>query len=222
MNRDHCSRIQTFNIILAAALLSIVQSFSMDLPVQDDDARDWFTIQSFEDTQKFAGKIVGYQTSFADNMMSYGLIPAERCACAEPCLLYFLASRNNQGFYPLPMSALQKGSWRMRLLNLDEICHFNNGFKAGKIFCPEIEDGFENFFKLGNLLEREREHYFRGQVCENMWEWQRLLILGKKDEGSLLYMVPKDMLHLIMQEVIEAQVEDLMRKTDLEEPLVLE
>jgi hypothetical protein len=125
------------------------------------------------------------------------------------------------------------GKFFVRLLTFHEMCHLSEAREKGEFVCPNPWCGEDDLlqddlfpkkgeFTLDNLMEKERPKYFRNQVRKKMWPWQRLLLIGKKDTGSALYNVPKDIIGLLTQHVFNAQLSELMKNAKPDQKLDLE
>jgi hypothetical protein len=184
-------------------------------------------IKAADDLAPFRGKVIVYTSTNkeltlyahrtkADAQVYYG-IPA-RINKHGKTILFRCPSEPPREFYnaSLSDSCLQKSSLSMRLLTIGEAQDWADAFKIGKVVYPNVMTavGLSRSLKLDNLLESDRIKYFRNRVRKTFWKKQRILHLGKTDPGSTFYRVPRDMVRLIAQLVIDDLAQDLMKKTD--------
>jgi hypothetical protein len=217
-----------------------------------DDGNAWVNPQNGRELAPFAGKLVacrseGLRAGFGhanlykidrDNPTGYALISAWRhgsfsdydgdiCHRLYTCPHTQVRVGNGGVSIPLTTIELERTPWLLRLPTYNEICHLSKALKNGQMRCYTFND-FETAsqllkpFTLENVLEEDRILYFKKQTLKNMWQWQRLLHIGKRDSGSQLYRLPKDMINLLTKHTFDAQVQELASNADPDQILDLE
>jgi hypothetical protein len=194
-----------------------------------DDGRKWINPQKWQDVTQFAGKVVAYKSPYTKHLGSlqldsksgvlFGVVSElTDSPYYHGCGFRLYTSTKAPCFFHLTTVELQDEDYFMRLLTYDEICRLSS---MGKRRLCGVSTRSCCEFTLDNLLEEEHPKYFRNQVLKTMWQWQRLLHIGKKDLGSALGRLPKDMIHLLTQFVLNAQAQELMANAEPDERLDL-
>ncbi len=122
----------------------------------------------------------------------------------------------------------------MRLLTLAEARHLDarlrpEGSSARRLIQRSLsQDGQmsswpkEECIMLCNLLQSEQCKYFRDHVHKTIWQKQRLLHIATKESSSILFGLPRDLIRLITQHVIDADAELELQKADPKMQLLFE
>jgi hypothetical protein len=221
-------------LLCTVSLFSALPNFCMDgLEERDqeaevvvlDDGRKWVKLRSLKDITQFKGKMVAGRSSIPAVIIDAGISKDTYYAFLDeaselPALVtYYFCSCGKRGhIYQTYGGCVTDRTCVMRLLTHHEMRSLVSYKKKLAKGCSLPNKGE---FTLGNLLEEERQPYFRKQVRKTMWKWQRLLHIGKKDSGSTLYNVPKDIIDLLTKYTFNAQVSELMKKAKSDQKLDL-
>jgi hypothetical protein len=206
-----------------------------------DDGKKWVNPRDGQQVAPFAGKLVacrsdGLRAGYGlgalykidqNNPTGYALISARidgsngyfyhrLYTCPRTKLLHV---RNGSVAISLTTRELERTPWFLRLPTYNEICHLSKALKNDEMRYNTFGD-FDAAaqilkpFTLDNVLQEDRGSYFRSQARKHMWPWQRLLHIGRRDPGSQLHRLPKDMIGLLTQYVFNAQAQALMENAE--------
>jgi hypothetical protein len=226
-------------ILLTSLFFTALPNFCMNAPeempeiVVLDDGRKWVNMRALKDPTQFGKlfgkKVVAARTSLWDeDRDQMGLSERTRyafidhLALATDRVVFYFYLRAPWIFRMEPDSYfINQLNWpcAMRLLTFNEMRYLCRHEETKTL--PEGFPG-KGEFTLGNLLEEEREPYFKSQVHKKMWQWQRLLHIGRRDAESAFYNVPKDMICLLTQYTFNANVSELMKNAKPEQKLDFE
>jgi len=218
------------HLLVVLSLCTALPSFGME---PDDDARllhrfkddqDWTWAEDVQCVDPFKDMVVACRTKSLDdedmykmdesNPTCYVLLKNYAGESCYDCMPYCL---KKDILWYLSDGELRRTMWFMRLLTCDEARCLIEAKKSKKIhlFRPDAVAAFT----LGNLIPQERSKYFHEQAHKNRWQWQRLLLLGHKDPGSPLHLLPKDIIRSLTHYTLNAQVRQLEERATLEDTL---
>ena len=224
------------NKILVLFLLSIaLPTICMDVGPEDvapevqrlDDGQEWLSIKNLTHLVPLLKKVVACRSEALDqsdrvlykidasNPTRYGFI-TDQSLWAKNYDLRLLCIDSQVRLWHLANWSLRSNHSFMRLLTYDEMRRMNVDAASGALQFYQMCD-----FTLDNLTPQERIKYFRAQAGKQSWPWQRLVLLGHKDHGSPLHLLPKDIIRTLGRYTLHAQAYELLDRAKLEDVLNL-